>query len=100
MFEIGSVKLLNGHDPGINAAVEVIYSSLFVHYTYTCIGQDVPVGCLGAHSQVFYLPMHTVCKVTSTTTKLHVVFDDSAKSSLGISLNNQLLIGPTVHARC
>ena len=47
--------------------------------------------------QVFYLPMHAVIKASSTTTKVRAVFDASAKSSSGVSLNDQLLIGPTVH---
>ena len=48
--------------------------------------------------QVFYLPMHAVKKDSSTTTKLRVVFDASAKSSTGISLNDILLVGPTIHS--
>ena len=48
--------------------------------------------------EVYYLLMHTVQKTTSTTTKVHVVFDASARSSTGVSLNDQLLIGPTIHA--
>ena len=47
--------------------------------------------------ETFYLPMHAVRKEESTTTKLRVVFDASAKSSTGISLNDMLLVGPTVH---
>ncbi len=47
--------------------------------------------------ETFYLPMHAVRKEESTTTKLRVVFDASAKSSTGISLNERLLVGPTVH---
>ena len=47
--------------------------------------------------ETFYLPMHAVRKEESTTTKLRVVFDASAKSSTGISLNESLLVGPTVH---
>ena len=35
-------------------------------------------------------------KEDSTTTKLRVVFDGSAKSSNGISLNGSLMVGPTV----
>ena len=46
---------------------------------------------------VFYLPMHVVRKESSTTTKIRAVFDASAKSSTGISLNDTLLVGPTVH---
>ena len=47
--------------------------------------------------ETFYLPMHAVRKEEGTTTKLRVVFDASAKSSTGISLNESLLVGPTVH---
>ena len=50
-----------------------------------------------APSKVFYLPMHTVYKESSTTTKVRAVFDASAKTSTGVSLNDTLLVGPTVH---
>ena len=46
----------------------------------------------------FYLPMHVVLKESSTTTKVSAVFDASAKSSSGFSLNDTLLVGPTVHS--
>ena len=45
----------------------------------------------------FYLPMHSVVKQSSTSTKLRVVFDGSAPSTTGISLNNLLRVGPTLH---
>ena len=48
--------------------------------------------------KVFYLPMLAVRKEHSTTTKIRVVFDASAKSSTGTSLNDTLLVGPTVHS--
>ncbi|XP_055543428.1 uncharacterized protein LOC129728978 [Wyeomyia smithii] len=44
----------------------------------------------------FYLPHHGVLKPTNTTTKLRVVFDGSAKSSTGVSINDVLEIGPVV----
>lgn len=47
---------------------------------------------------VFYLPMHAVVKESSSTTKIRAVFDASAKSSSGVSLNDQLMVGPTVHS--
>lgn len=47
---------------------------------------------------VYYLPMHAVRKDSSTTTKIRVVFDASAKTSSGSSLNDTLLVGPTVHS--
>ena len=42
----------------------------------------------------FYLPMHSVCKESSTSTKLRVVFDGSALTTSGHSLNSSLLVGP------
>ncbi|CAK9799142.1 hypothetical protein ANTPLA_LOCUS1909 [Anthophora plagiata] len=46
----------------------------------------------------FYLPHHAVTKQDSTATKLRVVFDGSAKSSTGISLNDAQKVGPTVQS--
>ncbi|XP_076284702.1 uncharacterized protein LOC143211126 [Lasioglossum baleicum] len=44
----------------------------------------------------YYLPHHAVIKLDSTSTKLRVVFDGSAKTTTGISLNDTQRIGPTV----
>ena len=44
------------------------------------------------------LPMHAVRKESSTTTKVRAVFDASAASSSGVSLNDLLMVGPTVHS--
>ena len=48
-------------------------------------------------SEVFYLPMHAVRKESSTTTKIRAVFDASMKTASGVSLNDTLMVGPTVH---
>lgn len=43
-----------------------------------------------------YLPHHAVIKEDKTTTKVRVVFDASCKGKNNLSLNNQLLVGPTI----
>ena len=47
-------------------------------------------------SSVFYLPMHVAYKSLSSTMKVRPVFDALAKSSSGVSLNDTLLVGPTL----
>jgi len=47
--------------------------------------------------QVYYMPMHSVVKESSSTTKLRVVFDASAKTSSGHSFNDTLAVGPTLY---
>jgi len=44
----------------------------------------------------FYLAHHAVYK-ESASTPLRVVFDGSMKTTSGVSLNDQLLVGPTTH---
>ncbi|XP_065075451.1 uncharacterized protein LOC135699156 [Ochlerotatus camptorhynchus] len=50
----------------------------------------------GIHSNTYYLPHHPVMKEESTTTKVRVVFDGSARTSTGFSLNEALCVGPVV----
>lgn len=51
-----------------------------------------------SNSQTYYLPHHTVTKEDSITTKVRVVFDGSAPTSSGLSLNDVMLRGPTVQS--
>lgn len=44
----------------------------------------------------YFLPHHCVLRPDSSTTKLRVVFDASARSTTGHSLNDTMMIGPPV----
>ena len=60
--------------------------------------EPVPTSSLNkSETEVFYLPVHVVRKESSSTTKVRAVFDASAKSASGLSLNETLLVGPTIH---
>ncbi|XP_055543771.1 uncharacterized protein LOC129729284 [Wyeomyia smithii] len=50
---------------------------------------DKPAKC-------YFLPHHSVYKSSSSTTKLRVVFDASAATTTGVSLNDAQQVGPTV----
>ena len=43
-----------------------------------------------------YLPHHAVFKSSSSITRTRIVFDGSCHSSNGLSLNDTLLVGPTI----
>lgn len=48
------------------------------------------------NKEKYYLPHHAVLREASVSTKLRVVFDGSAKPLIGNSLNEELLIGPSL----
>lgn len=47
-------------------------------------------------NQGYYIPHHAIWKKDNITTRLRVVFDASAKTSNGRSLNDELIVGPTI----
>lgn len=63
---------------------------------YEQLGHMTKVSEGSIASPHFYLPHHAVVKETSLTTKVRVVFDGSAKTSTGISLNDTQYIGPKI----
>ena len=66
---------------------------------YVSLGHAVavsPPDLASSPSSYYYMPVHSVTKETSTSTKVRAVFDASAPSSTGISLNDLLAAGPTL----
>ena len=49
-------------------------------------------------SACYYMPVHTVYKLSSTSTKVRAVFDASAQTTTNISLNDLLAVGPTIQS--
>lgn len=69
---------------------------------YEALGhcQEVDERCDPVGQQCYYLPHHAVFKPSSSSTKLRVVFDATARSSKGASLNDVLQVGPTIQRDC
>ncbi|CAG5003707.1 unnamed protein product [Parnassius apollo] len=61
---------------------------------YLQLGHMKP--CTEHHKPSYFLPHHGVQKLDSTTTKLRVVFNASAKTSTGQSLNDLMECGPNL----
>ena len=75
------------------------FAEVLLEYFQMQHAEPVPADDLDRQrAEVYYFPMHAVRKETSSTSKLRVVFDASAKTSTDTSLNDHLLVGPTVHA--
>ena len=73
------------------------YAKVMNEYLVLGHAERVPYTDLNkSTSESFYLAHHAVYK-ESASTPLRVVFDGSMKTTSGVSLNDQLLVGPTVH---
>lgn len=60
---------------------------------YITLGHLVPAEKRPEHEKLYFIPHHAVLKPDSLTTKLRVVFDASAKTSTGRSLNDCMYVG-------
>ena len=63
---------------------------------YLELGHMEPVDSWANSQVAYYMPHHSVIKQSSSTTKLRVVFNASAKTSSSLSLNDIMMIGPCV----
>lgn len=80
----------------LNTELKTQYHNVLNEYIE--LGHLTTVDKTNANESGFYLPHHAVIKPGSLTTAVRVVFDGSAKSSTGISLNDTLMIGPTIQS--
>lgn len=63
---------------------------------YLALGHMEIVPLKDISNKSYYLPHHAVTKANSLTTKVRVVFDGSAPSNSGVSLNDIMARGPTI----
>jgi hypothetical protein len=57
------------------------------------VSDDIP-----SNKPTYYIPHHVVVKEDSSSTKHRIVLDASAPSTSGLSLNDCLMVGPTVQS--
>lgn len=84
------------HKLNKNEAVKRQYQEFMTEYFNLGHMELVPQRELNRTSNVIYLPHHPVFKESSLTSKIRVVFDTSVKSTTGVSLNDTLMVGPTI----
>jgi hypothetical protein len=77
-----------------NPSLKVQYHQFMNKYEE--LGHMQPITTCEQGQHCYYLPHHPVFRAASTTMKTCVVFDGSAKSSNGPSLNDILQVGATV----
>ncbi|KAH8314739.1 hypothetical protein KR074_003990, partial [Drosophila pseudoananassae] len=66
---------------------------------YLELGHMSPVPADASVTGQYFLPHHCVLKEDSSTTKLRVVFDGSAVTTSGYSLNDVLMSGPVIQPK-
>ncbi|XP_053954308.1 uncharacterized protein LOC128860676 [Anastrepha ludens] len=80
-----------------NHEVKAQYSLFMKEYIE--LNHMSPILKLPTTVPVYFMPHHCVFKNDSSTTKLRVVFDGSALTTTGYSLNEVLMTGPTIQAK-
>lgn len=67
-----------------------------VMHEYLDLGHMERVTSTDKNGPCVYLPHHAVIRDSKTTSKIRVVFDASCKGTNGVSLNDTLMVGPTL----
>lgn len=63
---------------------------------YESMGHMKPIALQDVADVRYYMPHHFVLRPESSTTRLRVVFDASCRTTSNVSLNEILMVGPTV----
>ncbi len=74
-----------------------VFNSALREYITMGHAHVIPQEDLHPGHPVYYMPVHGVFKDASSTTKVRPVFDASAKTTTGASLNDCLLVGPNLY---
>ena len=80
---------------GLQKFREVLQEYVALRHARLCTPEELQMPA----SQCYYLPMFGIVKNSSTTTKLRIVFDASAETTSGWSLNDTLEAGPMLHPK-
>lgn len=78
-----------------NPQLKIQYSQVLEEYLTLGHMEMVPEEDKNKQDAV-YLPHHAIVREDRTTSKVRVVFDASSSGTNGVSLNNDLMIGPTL----
>lgn len=74
------------------------YTEVFKEYLSLGHMTMVDSRCDLKQKEAVYLPHHAVIRNDKTTTKVRIVFDASCKYKNGVSLNESLMVGPTIQS--
>nr|XP_040240888.2 uncharacterized protein LOC120961254 [Anopheles coluzzii] len=79
-----------------NASLKTDYTQFIEEYAELQHMTELAESDTTSSSPSYYLPHHCIVRPDSTTTKLPVVYDASCALDTGTSLNDALMIGPTI----
>jgi len=95
-FRLSAERRIHAIERRLEREPEFIIQNHNFMKEYEELGHMEPVNSREGRQLCYVLPRPAIFKETSTTTKTRVVFDGSAKTSNGFSLNDILQAGPTV----
>jgi hypothetical protein len=80
-----------------NPELAAVYQKTLEEYLKENVLEEVPPSEFSTDNITFYLPHHPVVREDKATTKIRPVFDGSAVTPSGLSLNDCLFTGPSLN---